>query len=122
MDWSSDIRCYDAASYRAQTPHDDPLLRDWRREWHVLFREIERLPLWLAIADELCRLALIAMQREQVIAIAFHPSRGCPGALIRKIWARANAINRFAVDHEQMRDLPTPAFETDHGNVFAVEP
>jgi hypothetical protein len=81
-----------------------------------------RSPRWLAIADELCRLALVALHREQVIAIAFNPSRGCPAALICKIWTRPNASNRFAVDHEQMRDLPIPPFETNHGNIFATEP
>jgi hypothetical protein len=75
-------------------------LQDWRREDCVLFREIDALPWRLAIADKLCRLALIALQREEVTAIAFNPSRGCPVALICKIWAGANALNRFAVDHE----------------------
>ena len=75
-------------------------LQGWRREDCVLFREIDALPWRLAIADKLCRLALIALQREQVIAIPSNPSRGRPVALICKIWARANAMNRFAIDHE----------------------
>ena len=53
-----------------------------------------RLPRSLAITDELCRLALIALQREQVVAIALNPSRGCPVARVRVVHRRLQTSAR----------------------------